>query len=71
MTTKVLRKFSMAGPCLTQGTIVGETKHFWIFTDRWSKGRERRLKKSTLVHTEPCHRCTDHPETSYPWGYMD
>lgn len=74
MTT--LREFSAAGPCLTYkyGEVVGETPKFWVYRARSNGyGEEvgtRRVKKSS-VHTEPCLSCTDHPETHYPYGYMD
>lgn len=67
MTT--VRKFSPAGPCLTQGELVRETTKFLVIRDRYT-GKVRRMAKDR-VHTEPCHSCTDHPQTSYPYGYMD
>lgn len=68
MTT--VRKFSMAGPCLTQGELVRETAKFYVFRDKYRGNVERKLAKNR-AHIEPCHSCTDHPQTSYPYGYMD
>ena len=52
-----VRKFSAAGPCLTQGRLLGETDKFVFYLD---SARKRRLKKtpgSRLVHTEVCSSC--------------
>lgn len=67
--SKTIRKFSMAGPCLTYkyGPVVRETSKFYFYL---SEGRERRVSKKR-VHTEPCRSCRDHSETMYPNGYMD
>lgn len=70
----VVRRFSPCGPCLTEGQLVKATAGFyvyreWMRADRFD-GRERRVAKAS-VHIEPCTRCTDHPSTSYPHGYMD
>lgn len=55
--SELVRTFSAAGPCLTQGVLLGESEQFVFYL---SGARKRRLKKtpgSRLVHTEPCHSC--------------
>ena len=75
----ILRKFSPCGPCLTIGKLVRETAKFYMYR-KWLgcsddgyvyETEERRIGKSSLVHTEPCRCCRDHADTSYPNGYMD
>jgi hypothetical protein len=68
MTSKTVRQFSAAGPCLTLGALVRETEQFYVYTP--NHGRERRVGKGA-VHIEPCSSCRDHPRTQYPHGYMD
>ena len=72
---QIVRQFSPCGPCLTIGKLVRETAKFYVYRE-WRGGdsyadKERRIGKSTLVHTEPCRCCRDHADTSYPNGYMD
>ena len=72
----LVREFSRAGPCLTVGRFVRETPKFfvyneWLGGDRFSPEQRRIGKRGRLVHTEPCHSCTDYPKTHYPHGYMD
>lgn len=77
--TQIVRKFSPCGPCLTIGKLVRETAKFYVYR-KWLgcsddgyvyETEERRIGKSSLVHTEPCRCCRDHADTSYPNGYMD
>jgi len=68
----------MIGPCLTAGLVVRETPKFYVLEVRNGYDREKgewnvtntRVRKSR-VHVEPCRSCTDHPQTSYPYGYQD
>jgi hypothetical protein len=78
---KILRTSNLAGPCAEEGTIIGETKSFYLVQgDKpWERGKPRRFRKDGIgkfsrsnggtPHIEPCKRCEDHPETSYPNGY--
>ena len=76
---RIVRKFSPCGPCLTIGKLVRETAKFYVYRKwiGWNddgqsfEDKERRIGKSSLVHTEPCRCCRDHADTSYPNGYMD
>ena len=66
-----VRRFSMCGPCILEGQLVRETAGFHVLDA--SRGG---ISKSTRVakgghHLEPCRSCQDHPQTSYPNGYMD
>jgi hypothetical protein len=63
-----VREFSPAGPCLSVGIFLRETEKTYFVARR---GLERRVKKSTLLHTEPCTRCADHPQTVFPHGFND
>ena len=76
---RIVRKFSPCGPCLTIGKLVRETAKFYVYR-KWLgcsddgyvyETEERRIGKSSLVHTKPCRCCRDHADTSYPNGYMD
>jgi hypothetical protein len=77
---KLVRSFSPAGPCLTEGRLVRETARFYIFNE-WLGGDRFRDKESRLAkclpghysraHVEPCSSCRDHARTQYPNGYMD
>ncbi len=77
MTTTV-REFSPAGPCLKLGEFVRRTAKTIVYRE-WLGGEnfgdERRVGgwkvQGDYIHTEPCRSCRDHPETSYPNGYMD
>ena len=74
MATKIVRRFSPCGPCLTEGRFVRETAKFIVY-NRWISGdrfdaAERKIIKSA-VHIVPCRSCTDYPATMYPNGYMD
>lgn len=78
-----VRKFSCAGPCLTQGRLVRETSKFYVY----ATGRgglmgpdavmvEKKIAKPgsgmySPAHIVPCERCMDNPKTDYPHGYMD
>lgn len=79
MTDKIVREFSVAGPCLTLGKLKRETAQFYVF-DEWQRGDryegEKRIRKRTpdrysAAHIEPCPSCRDHEKTQYPEGYMD
>ena len=70
-TTKTVRKFSLAGPCLTLGTLFRETSNFLVYEERRYGDRLHRRVAKAKVHTEPCPSCRDHPQTQYPNGYMD
>lgn len=63
----IARRFSMCGPCLSEGRVVRETARFYVLEAR---GRNERISKDR-VHVEPCRSCTDHPETQYPYGYTN
>ena len=77
MTTTV-REFSPAGPCLKLGEFVRRTAKTIIYRE-WLGGEnfgdEHRVGgwkvQGDYIHTKPCRPCRDHPETSYPNGYMD
>jgi hypothetical protein len=73
---KILRVSNLAGPCIEEGTITGETEKFYVVAGdtgprrfrKDSVGRFSRWSGGT-THILPCVRCTDHPETHYPNGY--
>lgn len=77
---KIVREFSRAGPCLTTGKLVRETRQFWVYLP-WHGGdrygpEEKRIAKRTqdrysAAHVEPCHSCCDHARTIYPNACMD
>lgn len=71
MTT--VREFSRCGPCIELGELVERTAKTisYRIKDYGIARRGGRAVKSGLVHIEPCRSCRDHPETSYPNGYMD
>ena len=73
--TKTVREFSAAGPCIVVGTFAGRTKNTVKYMNDDGKVRSRggwKVKGDRpYVHTEPCRSCRDHPETQYPHGYMD
>ena len=71
MTT--VREVSRAGPCITLGTLVRKTASTLYYRDRLNvvSHRSGRAVECGLVHTLPCRSCRDHPNTSYPDGYMD
>lgn len=59
------RKFSMCGPCLTQGQVIGETAQFYSVREGYgweaeipSDRKVKRIKKDS-VHVEPCPSCQD------------
>ena len=64
-----VREFSAIGPCIEQGAIIRETKHFYVINDRFTKRVRRIGKKVSGVHTEPCPSCRDHAHSHYPNGY--
>lgn len=66
----IVREVNWAGPCIEQGVLIGETKHFYI-VEPTGRNRRRRIKKGSIgmTHVEPCERCMDHPKTAYPNGY--
>jgi len=76
---KIVRKFSVCGPCLTLGKLTKETAQFYVY-DEW-QGRDvyegRKMVRKPLpghysgAHIEPCRSCRDHSQTQYPNGYMD
>ena len=67
-----VRDTNWAGPCIELGEFVRRTPKFIVFVDRRT-GEERRMGgsrlKHDLIHTTPCLRCMDHPNTYYPNGY--
>lgn len=72
----IVRAFSAAGPCLTQGRLVRTTAKFYVIevARGWGKAQRYENKRlaignGRLVHTEPCRSCTDHAQTQYPRGY--
>ena len=54
---QVVKKFSAAGPCLTQGRLLGESDKFVFYLEQARKRRIKKTPGSRLVHTEPCSRC--------------
>jgi hypothetical protein len=66
---KTVRQVNWAGPCIELGPLIRETAKFYVFQQhRNRRNREERISKGK-VHLEPCTRCVDHPNTSYPNGY--
>jgi hypothetical protein len=77
--SKIVRAFSICGPCLTLGRLTKETAQFYCF-DEWQGGDNysgaKRVAKErpgyySPNHIEPCPSCRDHAKTQYPNGYMD
>jgi hypothetical protein len=78
--TKIVREFSVAGPCLTLGRLAKQTEQFYVY-EEWHGGdrfgpERKRIRKRTEAHysgahVEPCPSCRDHTQTQYPNGYMD
>lgn len=70
---QIVRVFSPCGPCLTEGELIRTTDKFYIYRE-WKGGDrfegEKRISR-TKAHIEPCHCCTDHPQTHYRNGHMD
>lgn len=68
---KKVREVNWAGPCLDLGTLVAREKDCVIFINREGRRTRRGGMKvrHDVIHTEPCPRCMDHPETVYPEGY--
>ncbi|WP_331765082.1 hypothetical protein [Nocardia sp. NBC_01388] len=54
---RYVKKSSPAGPCLTQGVLLGESEQFVFYLDSARKRRVKKTPGSWLVHTEPCSRC--------------
>jgi hypothetical protein len=69
--TKTVRRFSMAGPCITLGAYVKTTNKFLVYVARRTGEIKRISHAHDLAHVEPCSSCQDHPRTQYPNGYMD
>ena len=65
----VVRVSSPAGPCFKNRRLV--RKNRTSYTVATKNGSGVMTDRVYSVHTEPCSRCTDHPETVYPFGYMD
>lgn len=66
-----VRVTNWAGPCLTSYTVVkrGRTR-YKLSRSMGSRGIEvPTYEYFSMVHTEPCTRCTDHPQSHYPNGY--
>lgn len=61
-TTTIVREHSSAGPCFQLGPLVRETDQFFVYR-RGTK--EKRIAKRAAIHTTPCRRCDDHPESDY------
>jgi hypothetical protein len=77
--TKIVRAFSSAGPCLTLGRLTKETANFFCF-EEWRGGDvyvgAKKVAKPlpgrwTSAHVDACPSCRDHAQTQYPNGYMD
>ena len=68
---EIVRQYSAAGPCLKLGRKTGETAKFVSYSESNDPDDSGTRISKEKVHTEPCRRCTDHPETDYPNGYMD
>jgi hypothetical protein len=66
-----VRRFSLAGPCITLGRFVKRTDKFLIYVDRYDGKTKRVSHAHDLAHTDPCPSCRDHARTQYPNGYMD
>lgn len=66
----IVRNSSMVGPCIWLGPIVRETAKFYVI-DSYKPEFYGTRKLKENVHIEPCIRCTDHPNTNYPMGYLD
>lgn len=64
----MVREVNWAGPCIDQGVLIGESEMFY-YIEPVGFNRRKRIKKAPLVHTSPCQRCVDHPDTDYPNGY--
>lgn len=66
-----VRVLSWAGPCLERHLIRRNGKSFTV--GHWScnvPGHGHLITEYVYtIHTEPCHFCEDHPQTSYPNGY--
>lgn len=69
--TKQVRRFSMAGPCITLGAYVKRTDKFLVYVDKYDGKTKRVAHTHDLAHVEPCQSCRDHAQTQYPNGYMD
>lgn len=79
--TQTVRKFSMAGPCITLGKLIRETPRFYCYQPRFSgyfasnepDMAEKKVGKDKyqMVHVIPCVSCRDHASTQYPNGYED
>ncbi|WP_280390907.1 hypothetical protein [Nocardia brasiliensis] len=54
---QTVMKFSAAGPCLTQGVLLGESDKFVFYLDSARKRRVKKTPGSQVVHIEPCSRC--------------
>lgn len=73
----LVRKFSMAGPCIPLGTLVSESAKFFCYQPRGRNGydatpKAKRISKSgDFAHVVPCVSCRDHAQTQYPNGYED
>lgn len=66
-----VRVWNSVGPCLTYYRLFRKNEKtctlvFW----NGDKPTYERIY-SFCVHTKPCSRCTDHPNTMYPLGYVD
>jgi hypothetical protein len=69
----IVRTFSRAGPCITEGKLIKTTAKFYVF-EEWRGGETYSGRKKIFcskAHIEPCPSCADHPKTQYPNGYMD
>ena len=77
LTMKTLvRKFSMAGPCIVLGEFQGRTEKTITYSDpHYHNGALQRVGGRAvadgLIHTEPCQSCSDHPQSYYRRGYQD
>lgn len=71
-----VRVISMAGPCFTRRYLIRRNPGS-VTIGHWSTNHPdptvghliTERESYSWVHTEPCHSCTDHPETNYPNGY--
>ncbi|MBF6332318.1 hypothetical protein [Nocardia transvalensis] len=78
MSTRSVREFNSAGPCIVLGELIKETPKYYIYLDRFHylEPKQKRVKRRTdtdwsKAHIEPCQSCPDHPASSYRDGHND
>jgi hypothetical protein len=73
----IVRKSYSNGPCIFQGILIRETPKFYVFAvnaharDGLLESFPQQKLSKDNAHIEPCKRCTDHPQTDYPMGFLD